>query len=72
MGKGVKTQVVNRHHIVYPSPEHPEQEYIVRVRKSEHLVLTRIQWYCKKQVSQGFITALKVFIALNESRAKEL
>jgi hypothetical protein len=61
-----RTPVVQSHHISY------DPEVIVRVRKCEHLVLTRIQWYCKKQVSQGFITALKVFIALNEGRAKEL
>ena len=72
MPKRPKTQVINHHHIIYPSPEHPEQEYIVRVRKSEHLVLTRLQWYTKKQVSRGLITALKVFVALNEDRAKEV
>jgi hypothetical protein len=72
MPKRPRAQVINAHHIVYPSPEHPEQECIVRVRKCEHLVLTRLQWYCKKQVSRGLLTALKVFIALNESRAKEV
>ena len=67
-----KPRVIQGHHAIYPSPEHPEQEVIVRVRKCEHLVLTRLQWYCKKQVSRGLITALKVFITLNEDRAKEL
>ena len=72
MAKRPAGPVINRHHLVYPSPEHPEQEYIVRVRKCEHLVLTRLAWYTKKQVSRGLITALKVFIALNENRAQEL
>ena len=61
-----KPIVIQSHHISY------DPEVIVRLRKCEHLVLTRLQWYCKKQVSQGLITALKVFIALNESKAKEL
>ena len=60
------------HHIIYPSTEHPEQEVVVRVRKCEHLVLTRIQWYTKKTVSKGFIKALRIFVALNEDRAKEV
>lgn len=64
--KATKDPVVQSHHISY------DPEVVVRIRKCEHLVLTRLQWYCKKQVSRGLITALKVFIALNESKAKEL
>jgi hypothetical protein len=66
MPKPSKTPVVQGHHISY------DPEVVVNIRKCEHLVLTRINWYCKKQVSRGFITALKVFVALNEDRAKEL
>jgi len=58
--------VIQKHHISY------DPEVTVSLRKCEHLVLTRLQWYCKKQVSRGLITALKVFIALNEDRAKEV
>jgi hypothetical protein len=65
----VKKQVFNRHHIVYPSGEHTEQEYVVEVRKCEHLLLTRLNWYCRKTVSRGFIRALKIWIAMNEWRA---
>jgi hypothetical protein len=68
----MKKSIVNNHHIIYPGVEHPEQEVVVKVRKCEHLLLTRQSWYCRKTVSEGYITALKVFIALNESRAKEL
>ena len=63
---GSKPPVVQGHHISY------DPAVVVGVTKGEHLVLTRLQWYCKKQVSRGLITALKVFVALNESRAKEL
>jgi len=58
--------IIQTHHISY------DPEVAVRLRKCEHLLLTRLQWYCKKQVSRGFITALKVFIALNEDGAKEV
>ena len=61
-----KSPVIQNHHVSY------DPEVVVRIRKCEHLVLTRLQWYCKKQVSRGLITALKVFIALNEDKAKEL
>lgn len=64
--QGQKKVVTQSHHVSY------DPEVVVRVRKCEHLVLTRLQWYCKKQVSQGLLTALKVFIALNEPKAKEL
>jgi hypothetical protein len=70
MPKQARTQakppVIQSHHISY------DPEVVVNIRKCEHLVLTRINWYCKKQVSRGFLTALEVFIALNRSRAKEL
>lgn len=58
--------VIQTHHISY------DPEVTVRLRKCEHLLLTRLQWYCKKQVSRGFLTALKVFIALSEDKAKEV
>ena len=66
MAPKTRTVVVQTHHLSY------DPEVTVRVRKCEHLVLTRLNWYCKKQVSRGLITALKVFIAINEPKAKEL
>jgi hypothetical protein len=66
MAKRPAGPVIQGHHISY------DPEVVVNIRKCEHLVLTRLAWYTKKQVSQGLITALEVFIALNRSRAKEL
>ena len=60
---------INRNHLIYDEKE--GQEEIVDVYKGEHLVLTRMQWYTKNNVSKGFIKALKVFIAFNEDRAEE-
>jgi hypothetical protein len=68
----MKRPVIQEHHLVYASPDHPDQETTVIVRKAEHLLLTRMQWYCKKTVSRGFIKALKHFIVLNEDRAEEV
>lgn len=67
--KSPKQRVVQRHHLVYGSPEHPEQERVVSVFAGEHQILSMMNLYTRKTVSEGFVTALKVFIALNESRA---
>lgn len=68
----VKGPTIQTHHIIYGSPEHPHQEYTVRVRKCEHLLLSRLDWYCRKQVSEGFIRAIKIWAAMNEHRATKL
>ena len=65
-------RAINKHHIVYGSEKHPEQEIIVPIYKGEHKILTLIQWYEKASVSIGFIKALKMFIFLNEDRADDL
>lgn len=56
--------VVQNHHISY------KPEEIVALYKGEHWILTQMQR--RKNISKGFITALKVWIALNESKAKEV
>jgi len=61
-----KPRITQSHHISY------DPEVTVRIYKGEHSILTKIQWYCKKSVSKGFIKALKHFIALNEDKAEEL
>ena len=67
-----KARVIQAHHIIYAAPDHPEQEVIVRLFKGEHLMATRLQWYCRRKVSRGLIKLMKVFIALNEDRAEEI
>lgn len=57
-------RVIQRHHISY------EPEEVVDITKGEHFILTRMQWL--KKPSQGFIKALKVYIALNEDRADKV
>lgn len=59
-------RVIQQHHISY------DPDVSVHIYKGEHMLLTKMQWFCKKNVSRGFITALKVFIAENEYRAKDL
>ena len=63
--------VVQRHHIVYASPDHPEQELTVRVGKGEHLILGKLNLYTRRRISRGLIKALKVFVAMNEDRATD-
>ena len=61
-----KPPVIQRHHISY------EPEVTVDIYKSEHLILTRMQWYCKKRLSTGFLRALGQFIVDNLERAEEV
>lgn len=62
----MRKRAIQQHHISY------DPEFTVTIYKGEHMLLTKMQWYSKKTVSQGFITALKIFIAENEHRAKPL
>lgn len=67
-----KARVTQRHHLIYPSPEHPEQECVVRIYKGEHLIATNMQRFLRKSVSRGFVKWLKFWLAVNEDRAVEL
>lgn len=59
-------RIVHRHHISY------KPEEVVKVFAGEHKILTLMHQYSRKTVSRGFLTALRVFIALNQERAVEL
>lgn len=59
-------RIIQRHHITY------EPERVVHIFKGEHQILTRMQWYCKKNVSLGFIEALQQFIEDNMHGAVDL
>ena len=66
-------KVIQNHHIQYQHDIHKSMKVIVvPVFKGEHLILNKIQMFNKKEVSQGFIQALKVFIAQNEYQAIDL
>ncbi|MBU1067021.1 hypothetical protein KKE60_04510 [Patescibacteria group bacterium] len=65
-------RVAQQHHIQYESEGHPQHDVVVTIFKGEHLILTRMQWYCKKTISKGFVKALKVWIALNEDKAVDI
>lgn len=67
-----KKRVVQGHHLCYPAPDHPEQEWVEKIYKSEHLLATRMNWYCKKAVSRGFLRWLRFFILKHEDRAIDL
>ena len=65
-------KTIQAHHFIYPSPDHPEQEHKESVFKGEHHVITRLQWYTRKEVSLGLINWLKFFVVLNEGRAIDI
>lgn len=67
-----KPRVTQKHHIIYPSPEHPEQECVVRIYKGEHEIASKMQLYTRKSVSAGFVKWLKFWLAVNEDRAIDL
>ena len=65
-------KIVNRHHIIYPSEKHPEQEWVEPMWKGEHLAYSRLTWYTRKEVSMGLIRSLEYFVLRNRDRAKEI
>ena len=67
-----KKRIINKHHIIYPSSDHPEQELVVPVFAGEHEIISKLSWYTRKSVSKGLIKHLKFFILLNEDRAQDL
>lgn len=70
---GMMAKVIQEHHIQYAHPDHKSmKDIVVPVFKGEHLILNKIQMFTKKEVSQGFLQALKVFIAQNEYQAIDL
>lgn len=67
------SKVIQNHHIAYKNPDHKSvKEIIVPIYKGEHNLLTKISWYCKKDVSKGFIQALEIFIAMRKYDAIDL
>ena len=65
-----KKPIVQAHHIYYQKRD--GFDLVVNVTKGEHKILTLIQWYTKKRLSLGFMTALNEFMVANYKRAKEL
>lgn len=65
--KKAKKSVIQVHHISYQPP------WTVTVYKKEHMVLDGLMGMNRwRDVSQGFLTALKVFIAKREGTAVNL
>ena len=63
-------EIIQGHHIIYDEKE--GQEEVVNVFKGEHMILTKLKWFCRNHCSKGFIKALKHWIILNEDRAEEI
>ncbi len=67
-----KARVIQGHHILYNSPDHPGQEWKVPIYRGEHQISTLMQLYTRKSVSKGFLKWLAFFIIRNEDRAIDL
>jgi hypothetical protein len=67
-----KARSIHGHHEIYPSPEHPEQEWVHYVYAGEHELLGKANLYSRKTVSQGFLDGLEFFILKNRRRAVDL
>ena len=67
-----KKRIINKHHIIYGSEEHPEQEWVETLYKGEHKCVSNLTWYTRKEVSMGLIRSLEYFILRNRARAKEI
>lgn len=62
--------IIQNHHIIYENPEHKQKEITVKIFKGEHWLISNLNR--RKNISRGFLIALKVWITLNENNAKEL
>jgi len=67
-----KSRVIQRHHAIYSSLEHPEQEWMLPIFKGEHECASKINLYTRKSVSRGFLKWLLFFVLRNEDRAIDL
>jgi hypothetical protein len=67
-----KPRAINYHHLVYGSPEHPEQEWKLPIFKGEHEIATKMQLYSRKTVSLEFLMWLDYFKLRNWRRAVPL
>ena len=67
-----KSRIIQRHHAIYSSPEHPEQEWMLPIFKGEHECASKINLYTRKSVSRGFLKWLLFFVLRNEDRAIDL
>ena len=65
-------KVINRHHCIYPSEDHPEQEWVEKLWKGEHKCVSNLIWYTRKKISLGLIRSLEFFILRNKDRAEEI
>jgi len=66
----MKKKIIQKHHLIYPNEKHKQLEEVVRVWKGEHFIITQLNR--RKNISRGFIKSLKLWVLLNEDKAKEL
>ena len=67
------SKVIQFHHIQYAHPTYKSmKDIVVPLWKGEHNVLVKLAWCTSRDVSQGFIQALEIFIAQRKYDAIDL
>ena len=65
-----KKLIIQKHHLIYPSDKHKQEEVVEKIYKGEHWILTQLNR--RKNISKGLIKSLKLWILLNEDKAEDL
>lgn len=60
--------IIQKHHLIYADEKHKQREETVKLYRGEHWVI--VQLNRRKNISKGFIKSLKLWILLNEDKAK--
>lgn len=59
--------IKQNHHVLYGRPD---EELVMRIRKGEHDVMTRLQRYCSKRMTEEFALCLLQFVLDAHMRGK--
>ena len=62
--------ITQKHHLIYASEGHKQEEEICRIYKGEHWILTQLQR--RKNISVGFLKSFHLWELLNKERAVDL
>lgn len=62
--------VIQKHHLIYENEAHKQKEVTVLLYKGEHWAITQLSR--RKNVSKGFIKAIKHWLLLNEDNAIDI
>jgi len=62
--------ITQKHHLIYASEGHKQEEVTGRIYKGEHWIISQLQR--RRNVSKDFLKSLRLWELLNEERAVDL